>query len=370
MADNNSEHSLNKAVVIGLGLIGGSVAKALKDKGYEVWGIDTNHEREQVSLSKGLIDHVGVDNQTDIVFIATVASKVVSVYRQVSDQLKRSCIITDVASVKSEIVNQIRDPRFIGGHPMAGSEKIGPENANSSIFFGATWVLTPTDITSMDLYSKLTGIIRDVFDADPIALPVVEHDNFVALVSHVPYLTAVSLMNLASESSRQEQFLLKLAAGGFRDMTRIASGSPDMWPDVCVQNSDEIVKVISELIEYLNIIKADIESKDKQGLFKKLIEAQSGREALIKSRFKPSKLATIRIAVQDKPGELLEILSVAKSLNVNIEDVQLTHRPIEDGSIDQTGILHLVVDQRDSEKLYDAIADGGHITTLESEIGL
>ena len=164
--------------------------------------------------------------------------------------------------------------------------------------------------------------------------------------------------------------MLKLAAGGFRDMTRIASGSPDMWPDVCVQNSDEIVKVISELIEYLNIIKADIESKDKQGLFKKLIEAQSGREALIKSRFKPSKLATIRIAVQDKPGELLEILSVAKSLNVNIEDVQLTHRPIEDGSIDQTGILHLVVDQRDSEKLYDAIADGGHITTLESEIGL
>lgn len=360
----------SKALVIGLGLIGGSIAKALKDCKYEVWGIDINENRQLISIKNNLIDHIGLDMDVDIVFIATVASKVVSTFEAISSDLKSDCIITDVASVKSEIVNKISDGRFIGGHPMAGSEKTGPENSNPGMFSGATWVLTPLDSTSLDLYTKLTAIIKEVFNADPIALTAAEHDNFVALVSHVPYLTAVSLMNLASKSSKQEQFLLKLAAGGFRDMTRIASGSPDMWPDVCLQNSTEISVVLAELIDYLGKVKSLVEKGDRVSILEKLVEAKAGREVLIRSKAKPSILATIRIRVHDRPGELLEILTLAKSLNINIEDLQLTHSPTEDGSIDEVGTLHLVIDNKDSEKLYDEIIQSGYMATLETEIGL
>jgi prephenate dehydrogenase len=359
--------SIPKAWVIGLGLIGGSIALALKESGYIVSGTDLDKEREQAAIQLNLIDRAEPDFEADIIFIATLASGVVSTFNSISDKIRSDALVTDVASVKNKIAEQILDPRFIGGHPMAGSEKIGPDNAISSMFVGAYWVLTPQEFTPMDIYSELTKTIRSVFKAEPIALSPKEHDNFVALVSHVPYLTAVSLMNLASKGSKQEQPLLKLAAGGFRDMTRIASGSPNIWPDICLQNSDEISNVLGDLIAYLDHLKIQIENKNKDLILEELRSAQSGREGLLKSRLKPSALAEIRIQVEDRPGELLNILAVAKSLNVNIEDLQLSHGLTEDGSIKTAGTLRLIVDLKDGEKLADFLSERNYITVLESE---
>ena len=155
-------------------------------------------------------------------------------------------LVTDVGGVKASIVEAVGDARFVGGHPMAGSEQEGVDGADADLFEGATWVLTPTEGTDAAAYAQVRQIVGTL-GAEVVALPPDRHDELVAVVSHVPHLTAATLMRLADERSEEHRALLRLAAGGFRDMTRIAAGHPGIWPDICSDNREAIVEVLDGL---------------------------------------------------------------------------------------------------------------------------
>ena len=148
--------------------------------------------------------------------------------------------------MKASIVDAVADPRFVGGHPMAGSEQDGVEGADAELFEGATWVLTPTEGTDASAFAQVRQIVGTL-GAEVVALPPERHDELVAVVSHVPHLAAATLMRLADERSEEHRALLRLAAGGFRDMTRIAAGHPGIWPDICSDNRAAIVGVLDDL---------------------------------------------------------------------------------------------------------------------------
>ena len=170
-------------------------------------------------------------------------------------------IVTDVAGVKGPIVAELDHPRFIAGHPMAGSEQEGPDGADPELFVGATWVLTPT-ATLIPAPSPMQSVIA-ALGADVVALAADRHDELVAVVSHVPHLTSATLMSLAGESSLDHAALMRLAAGGFRDMTRIAAGSPAIWPDICRDNAGAIVPVLDRLVERLGEVRRIVADGDR-----------------------------------------------------------------------------------------------------------
>jgi prephenate dehydrogenase len=159
--------------------------------------------------------------------------------------------VTDVGGVKASVVAAVDDPRFVGGHPMAGSELAGVEGADADLFRHAAWVLTPTARTDPDAFAAVHAAVA-AMGADAIAVDPDQHDAIVAVVSHVPHLTAAALMGVADGHAREHQApLLRLAAGGFRDMTRISAGPTGIWPDVCEENADAITAVLDELLAEL-----------------------------------------------------------------------------------------------------------------------
>ena len=215
-----------KANVTGLGLIGGSIARALTDRGWHVSGDDHDQARVQRAQEMGLISAEGLQADAEVTFVCT---PVLTLAHQVQRALAHtSGLVTDVGSVKGALCAAIDDPRFVGGHPMAGSELEGLDGADGSMFEGSVWVLTPSDSTADATFSTVAAIVADL-GADVVALPAERHDQVVAVISHVPHLTAATLMGLASDRAEEHAALLRLAAGGFRDMTRIAA-RPSMRP--------------------------------------------------------------------------------------------------------------------------------------------
>ena len=220
--------------MIGLGLIGGSVALGLREQGWHVSG-DDNDERVVDGRPRAGRDR-SARASTPPAEITFVAVPVLAIADQVKRALaETSGVVTDVGSVKGSLCAAIDDRRFVGGHPMAGSELDGLDGAQADLFAGAVWVLTPQSDTDDATFSLVTSIVSSL-GADVVALGPERHDHLVAVVSHVPHLTAATLMGLASDRAEEHAALLRLAAGGFRDMTRVASGRPGIWLDICAEN--------------------------------------------------------------------------------------------------------------------------------------
>src|SRR5437763_7482962 len=238
-----------KAAIVGTGLIGGSLGLALRAQGWHVAGTDRDPGRAALALEIGALDEVSEtpSSEADITFVATPVGAVADEARRA---LAGGGVVTDVGGVKAAIVAAVANPGFVGGHPMAGSEQEGVEGADGSLFEGATWVLTPTDDTDAGAYAMVRSAVSSI-GADVVALRPEDHDVLVALVSHVPHLTAAALMRLAATGAEEHAALLRLAAGGFRDMTRVAAGHPGIWPDICVENRDAILGGIDGLQEAL-----------------------------------------------------------------------------------------------------------------------
>ena len=252
-----------KAGIIGLGLIGGSIGLALCEEGWDVIGRDINPTRVNDAKTMGAITSEGSMKNCEVVFVATpVADIAESIHQALQEGAKA---VTDVGSVKGSIVHQVDDKRFIPGHPMAGSEQEGIKGARSDLFRGAAWVLTPPE-GSDDLCFEIVQSTVIALGADVVVIDPDSHDKLVAVVSHVPHLAAGSLMRIADSHSQEHRSLLRLAAGGFRDMTRIAGGNTKIWPDICIDNSDAILSVIDEVIESLAETKSLISEQNKSSL--------------------------------------------------------------------------------------------------------
>jgi prephenate dehydrogenase len=327
--------SPGRAAIVGTGLIGGSIGLALRAQGWHVTGRDVDPTRAERALELGALDAMGDDPEADVTFVATPLSAIVDV---ACDALRQGGVVTDVGSVKGPVVAGVDHPRFVGGHPMAGSEQEGVDGASADLFRGATWVLTPRLDTDGDAYTRVRSIVT-ALGGEVIALPPERHDELVAMVSHVPHLAAASLMALAAEGAEEHASLLRLAAGGFRDMTRVAAGHPGIWPDICAQNREAIVKALDRLSAALSSMRDMVVLGDRPGLLHALERARAARTNLPVRGHRPEELAEVRVPVPDRPGVLAEVTTLLGELGVNIVDIEIAH-----STEGPQGVLLMMVD--------------------------
>jgi len=333
-----------RAHIVGLGLIGSSTALALAEAGWVVTGTDVDPAIVEVALCTGVV--VGTERSDDdgLVVIATPAGTVTELAkRELAASPNPSLIVTDVAGVKSSIASEVADPRFLGGHPMAGSELRGLAGARADLFQGCTWVLTPTPTTRPETYTALHGILREL-GATVVAVDAADHDRLVAVASHVPHLLAGALMNEASRVAEQDAVLLQLAAGGFRDMTRIAAGDPDIWPDVLFENRVAVTQSLRDLEERLGSLRAALLGDDHETISDDLHRASAARRQLPGRALDSDHLTYLRVAVSDQPGVLAAVTTAASEMLVNIYDIEIAH-----GIEGRSGTLLLAVDSRQAE---------------------
>jgi len=359
---------------------------ALRRQGWWVSGADDDPARAQRALELGAIDRIGMDTAAAATFVAVPAGAVAEVARAVLSQQDATQsegieapgatattatagqsgvagrpqvkLVTDVAGVKAAIVSAIGHPRFVGGHPMAGSEQEGIEGADPDLFLGATWVLTPGQHTSGEAYSEVQALVR-LFGANPVAVEPRRHDELVALVSHAPHLTAAALMNLAAEEATSDAILLRLAAGGFRDMTRVASGHPGIWPDVVAENRDAILAALDRLSASLDQLRAVVAEGDRGRLLDLLQRARDARINLPTGAPALGQSSELRLPVPDRPGVIAEVSTLLGGLGVNIFDVEIAHSAEGD-----RGVLVLIIDAGAEDVARKALAGRGYRASI------
>jgi prephenate dehydrogenase len=340
------------ANVVGTGLIGGSVGLALRAAGWHVSGTDAVADRPKRAIAAGAIDAAGFDPDADLTFVATPVGAIADAVRAALAATRGP--VTDVGSVKGPLVEAVADPRFVGGHPMAGSEQEGIGGARADLFAGATWVLTPTPQTDPAAYSAVHAVVSDL-GAEVVALPPERHDALVAVISHVPHLTAAALVRLAAEGPDDRPALLRLAAGGFRDMTRIAAGHPGIWPDICGENRAAIVPVLDRLVAAITELRDVVAHDDRTALLDLLERARLARRNLPGRVARPSELSEVRVPVPDRVGVLAEVTTLATELDVNIYDLEIAHS----GEGDK-GVLILLVEADLADRFYGGLVARGY----------
>jgi prephenate dehydrogenase len=352
--------SSRRAHVVGLGLIGGSVALALGEHGWTVTGTDFSQSVVEAALTRSVISGTDMDDTVELVVIATPANAVVAAAEAIlSHATSADLIVTDVSGVKGVIGRAVQDPRFIGGHPMAGSEQRGLDGARADLFRGCTWVLTPTNRTAPASYSHLHGLLREL-DANVMALDFDTHDRLVAMASHLPHLVAGALMNEASVMAEADGALLQLAAGGFRDMTRVSAGDPGIWPDILLQNASAVVASLRGLQSRLKWLEDQIASQNRETILDDLVSASRARRELPGRGVNPEDLTHLRVPVPDRPGVLAQVTTTASDLNVNIYDIEIAH------SVEgQPGVILLAVVTEHAELLANALNEHGYLVARE-----
>ncbi|MCH7787932.1 MAG: prephenate dehydrogenase/arogenate dehydrogenase family protein [Acidobacteria bacterium] len=340
------------ANIVGAGLIGGSIALGLGRDGWTVSIIDSDPARVATAIERGVAVESGLRRDATLTVIATPVSAIVEAARAaLADTVG---VVTDVGSVKESVVAEIDDPRFVGGHPMAGSELDGLDGADADMFSGAAWVLTPGDSTADKAFATVSAMVRSL-GADMITMDARRHDEMVAMVSHVPHLAAVTLMGLASERAEDQGVLLRLAAGGFRDMTRIAAGHPGIWPDICAQNRRAIVETLDAYLTALTELRSSVLGGDSDRLVDVLERARTARLNLPQSAPPAAELSELRIPVLDRRGELAAVATLATDLGINVYDIEIAHS-VEGAR----GVISLIVDSVPAETLIEQLREQGY----------
>jgi prephenate dehydrogenase len=335
-----------RVAVIGTGLVGGSIGFALAELGHDVVGFDRDHDRlvrarelgAVGSVADGLVD---VARGAEVAFVALPVGAIADAVVALLDA--GVPLVTDVGSVKGPVVAEVtrRCPdgaaRFIGGHPMAGSEQDGIDGARADLFVGAAWVLTPTPATAEGAYTALRGLLVEL-QAEVVAVTPDDHDVLVSFVSHVPQLAASTLMDVATTHEARHGALLRLAAGGFRDMTRIAASQPTIWLDILTSNRDAVLGALDAYLSGLQHARDIVAAGDRDALRELLDRARAARRSLPVGISMATKLVELRIPVPDRPGVLAEVTTLAGRLGVNVADVEIAHSK-EGGA----GVLVLIV---------------------------
>jgi len=285
------ESDFRKITIIGVGLIGGSLGLALKEKmpNFKIAGIDKQKIIEK-AIARGAIDEGTVNleegiKEADIIIIATPVKTILNILTQINPFLKKGCIVTDTGSTKKQIVQKAnkvlsKDVFFIGGHPMAGSEKYGIESADPLLFQDKTYILTPNNKSNLVALEKISLLIK-MIDANRLILDPLEHDRIVSAVSHLPQIMAVSLINVIGELALQgnNNNYFKAVGEGFKNITRIASSPYRIWEDICDTNQENILKMIQEFRNYLGVIEEKLKN-DPSSLKEEFQKASKLRETL------------------------------------------------------------------------------------------
>lgn len=346
-------------VISGLGLIGGSIGLGVRQRflATRVIGIDQDPAALEAAIGMGVIDEAKLQpgswlTGAELVVLASPAGTLLDNARSLAPHLGGSTIVTDVGGVKQEIVEALSELRFVGGHPMAGSERMGVANADPALLENAVWVLTPDEGTDPAALERVRSLVEHL-GSQPIEVDPAQHDRLVAAVSHAPYLTALALTQLVA-ASEDRDLLMLLAAGGFRDLTRVASGSPRMSRDMVVGNRRAVREATAALRSELRRLEALLD--DPEALLAEAEAAKRGRDAMpiVKRSLLPARFEVV-IAVPDRPGELAKITRALGDAGVNIKDIEVL-------SIREAGgAIRLVFESEEQRRLAtEALTEAGY----------
>ena len=331
-------------VIVGLGLIGASIAGAVRKAWPDVRlaGVDIDERTRQVALEKGIVDEALADTgerfmqlldpqegACDLVILATPVD-VDEPYLEAIAESGYSGIVTDTASTKvriSEMADRLlRYPQnFVPGHPMCGSEVNGIDGARDDLFQGAYWILCPDQNTPPEHIPALHELVTGL-GARMITIQRDQHDRAVAVVSHVPHFVASSLVTLADRAADDQQSIMRLAAGGFKDTTRIAAGSPNLWCGIAFDNAEQVTSGLREMQGILGSFADALESGDRAGLTQLLKNAADVRRSLPVAWVPSSeRLLEVRIPISNHPGAVAQATTIASEAGCNIQSIEIDH---------------------------------------------
>ena len=333
----------HKIGFIGLGLIGGSIAKAIRQyyPEYEIVAFDKNKETLALATQESIIDVAATTiddnfNHCNYIFLCTPVSFNTAYLKQLTNYLHEDCILTDVGSVKSSIHKEVEalgiEEYFIGGHPMASSEKSGFINSKAMLIENAYYVLTPTRKVSQektDAYVKFVESLRSI----PIILDYQEHDYATGTISHLPHIIASTLVNFVRDTDTKNELMKNLAAGGFKDITRIASSSPTMWQHICLKNKENISHILGEYIHSLEKAKMLIDQEDEHALYNMFDSSRNYRNSIPDVSAGPiKKTFAVYCDIIDEAGGIAAIATILASNNLNIKNIGIVNnREFEEG---------------------------------------
>lgn len=330
---------------IGLGLIGGSIAKAIRLRlpGTRLIAYDINETSLELALAEQTIDVScrAIDDtfsDCDYLFLCAPVSCNDENLTAIKTILSPETILTDVGSVKTAIHKQIEalglQDQFIGGHPMAGSERVGYRNSDAALLENAYYILTPTETVPA---SRLEAyrILVEAIGAIPLTLSFEEHDYVTAAVSHLPHVIAASLVNLVKSCDSAEGIMKMIAAGGFKDITRIASSSPEMWQQICMTNTENISKLLRLYIDDLTQIARYLDERSETTLHDFFDTARNYRESFTSVSSGPIKAEYVfTVDIADKPGAIAAIASLLAMHGVSIKNIGINHnREFAEGAL-------------------------------------
>ncbi len=330
---------------IGLGLIGGSMARAIKltyPKSRIIAytphraTVDAAHEEGVVDLP---LDAIGPEfRECDYIFLCAPVEVNNWNLETLLPYISPETTITDIGSVKTSIHDKVKElsleEQFIGGHPMAGTERIGYGNSKAKLLENAYYILTKTDKTSEERLADYVELVR-AMGAIPLVIPYLQHDYATAAISHVPHVISASLVNLVKNNDTEDHLMKTIAAGGFKDITRISSSSPVMWNQICTTNKDNISELLSNYIDALCDIKLAIDEKDEDKILDFFTSAREYRESFSDLSSGPiKKVYKVQVEIDDKPGNLARVATLLSDNNINIKNIGITHnREYESGTL-------------------------------------
>ena len=320
-----------RLAVLGVGLIGGSVALATRERlGADVTGYDDSPEALERALQLGAINcarsSVGeAVAGAQAVFVAVPVGGLSDLVGEALAAASRDCVVTDVGSTKRQVVAAHSDPRFVGGHPLAGAENAGVEHARADLFEAATWYLTPSAGTSGMLYERLHRLLHGI-GARPTAIDADTHDRILAAVSHLPHVLANVLVSQAATTLQDDSHPpARLPATGpsFRDATRVAGAPSAIWTDIYLSNRDALTAEIDGAIARLRAVRASLAQSDATAMTAWNEQAASDRRRLLEAQLAGGDLHELRTSVPNRPGVVAQIALQLGRAGVNITDMAL-----------------------------------------------
>ncbi|BAB05385.1 prephenate dehydrogenase [Halalkalibacterium halodurans] len=321
--------------IIGLGLIGGSIALAIrKEHDVKMIGFDVNEHQVKMALSLGVIDEEASTmeegaSQADLIVLATPVARTTGILQQLAKlPLKADAIVTDVGSTKKEIMEEAqfleeKGITFIGGHPMAGSHKSGVEAARAHLFENAFYILTPSKELTVKPIIQLQNWLKGT-KAKFIEMTPDQHDRLVGAISHFPHIVAASLVHQVAKIESEDPMVSRLAAGGFRDITRIASGSPIMWRDILLHNKDSLLQLLETWEREMEFVKQVIEEEDEEKILQYFHEAKVFRDGLpIHKKGAIPSFYDLYVDVPDHPGVISDVTRILANEKISITNIRI-----------------------------------------------
>lgn len=333
--------------IIGLGFMGGSLAKGIKKKCPE--HLVTAYDKDAGVLKNALNQHsidliapipetdeilphdlpTGSFRDCDIVFICTPVHIVIPMIEKLRGHLKKGCVLTDIGSTKEEIVEKVNrlnlENPFIGGHPMTGSEKKGFEYSMDILLENAYYMITPSNNADSESVEKLTGLLQSVGALVIVIHPEI-HDYITAAISHVPHVIASSLVNTVEKNDLPDKLMHTLAAGGFRDITRIASSSPEIWTDISLSNKDHILTMLHAFESELAAFREYLSKGQEESIFNFFAKGKKYRDSFeFRTTGVIQPVFEFSVSVEDRPGMIAHIATLLAEENISIKNIGIVN---------------------------------------------